>query len=308
MHDERVGHRATRSDPLRIALVGCGSMGRRHAAVIDADPGCTLAVTLDRIPQRAEQVAERFGARTARQVPRQIDAVVVASCTSSHAEVAGPLLARGLWCLVEKPLAHSARAARALASPRCVVGHIERFNPAVRAAGRLEPEAVEARRVAPPTGRSTDVDVILDLMIHDLDLVLGWMAPGATIDWLDAEGSAVRGSAVDTASVRLRSSCGLTASLLASRVARRRQRRVRCFVPGRYTELDLVSGRATVEGAEQPLDDPRDALTTQWQAFTDAVRGARPSAASGEEGLAAVRLAEQIQSVLRESPCEAIPP
>ncbi|HHO53900.1 MAG TPA: Gfo/Idh/MocA family oxidoreductase [Deltaproteobacteria bacterium] len=294
----------TARDPLRIALVGCGRMGQRHAAVIAADPRCTLAITLDRIGERAEQVAERFGARRVDHVPQQIDAVVVATSTTSHGEVAGPLLARGLWCLVEKPLAHSSAVARALASPRCVVGHIERFNPAVRAAGQLSPRVVEARRTAPPTGRSADVDVVLDLMIHDLDLVLGWMAPGATIAWLDAVGVAVQGSAIDTASVRLRSSCGLTASLLASRVAEQRRRQVRCYAPGRYVELDLVSGRATIEGSEHTLDDPRDALTTQWQAFTSAVRGVRPSAAPGEDGLAAVRLAEQIQSVIRESSCE----
>ncbi len=276
---------------LRVALVGCGHMGSRHAAVIASDPGCELAATVDLVPERARGVSERFGGRAVDRVPDDVDAVVVATPTVTHAEVAGPLLERGVWCLVEKPLAHSRPAAEGLDHERCVVGHIERFNPAVRAAGPLAPRMVEAWRIAPPTGRSGDVDVVLDLMIHDLDLVLGWMSPEAGIAWLDAAGVGVDG--IDTASVRLRSTCGLTATLLASRVAGHKQRLVRCYEPGRTTSLDLLAGRAAIEGAEQPLDDPRDALTAQWHAFTGAVRG-QQARVPGRAGVRAVALAEQI--------------
>ncbi len=284
-----------RAASLDVALVGCGHMGRRHAAVIASDPGARLVATVDVIGSRAEATASRFGGRAEAVVPATVDAVVVATPTSTHVQIAAPLLDRGQWCLVEKPLATGAERARALASERCAVGHVERFNPALRAAGWLRPRVVEARRIAPPSGRSLDVDVVMDLMIHDLDLVLEWMAPGATVTSIDAAGVSVGGRHLDAASVRLRSSCGLTASMLASRVAGHRERLVRCYEPGRYTELDLLAGRARVQGRLVAPPTPDDALTAQWRAFTDTVRGARHSrAAPSTAGLRAVALAERI--------------
>jgi Ni2+-binding GTPase involved in maturation of urease and hydrogenase len=214
--------------------------------------------------------------------------------------VALPLLARRQWCLVEKPLAHTLAAARALVDPRCRVGHVERFNRAVRAAGPLRPVVVEGRRIAPPTGRGLDVDVVLDLMIHDLDLVLGWTGVGA-VAWVDAAG-VVHGRLVDTASVRLRTTSGLTASLVASRVAAERQRVLHCYEPGRCTRLDLLAGVATRGTELLPVDDPRDALRCQWEGFTAAVRGdgAAPGA-TGVDGLGAVALAERILAEIRRT-------
>ncbi|MBX2800957.1 MAG: Gfo/Idh/MocA family oxidoreductase [Myxococcales bacterium] len=286
---------------LRVALVGCGHMGTRHAAVIARDPSCELAVAVDVVPERARRMADTFGGRVADRVPSQVDAVVIATPTTTHADVAEPLLSRGQWCLVEKPLAHSVEAAGALANERCRVGHIERFNPAVRAAGQLRPHMVQGRREAPRTGRSEDVDVVFDLMIHDLDLVLGWMRSDASVSWLDASGVAVRGTQVDTASVRFRSTCGLTASLLASRTAERRRRVVRCYEPGRSTELDLLGGRAFLDGQECRAPDERDALTAQWDAFTAAIGGATEHGVPAAQGLRAVRLAVDVQLAMREA-------
>ncbi|MCB9686982.1 MAG: Gfo/Idh/MocA family oxidoreductase [Alphaproteobacteria bacterium] len=292
-------------DRLRVALVGCGAMGSRHARVVAADPDCELAAVVDTDPERATILAERHGTRVERTVPREVDAVVVATPTTTHARIAGPLLADGVWCLVEKPLAHSAEAARSLRHPRCAVGHVERHNPALRAAGSLAPRVVEARRIAPPTGRGTDVDVILDLMIHDIDLVLDWAGPGAEVAWIDAAAVAVAGDLVDTASVRLRTTTGLTATLLASRVASERQRHIACYEGGRSTVLDLLSGRARRGGQELHAADPRDALTCQWQAFTDAVRRDRRPEAGGDAGIRAVEVAERIRAVtLQEARCE----
>ena len=277
-----------------VAIVGCGHMGARHASVVARDPNCRLAFCVDIVPDRARVLTQRFGGRALEQVPEGVDAVVVATPTTSHCAVSGPLLQRGLWCLVEKPLADSAVKAATLGSPRLVVGHVERFNPAIRAAGSMRPRYVEARREAPPTGRSEDIDVVLDLMIHDLDLVLHWAEPGATIEVVDAVGI---GDPVDTASVRLRTSDGLTATLVASRVAAERARWIHAFEPGRYTTLDMLAGTAHRGGVALSGDDDRDALTAQWDAFRDAVTGVdggQVPMVGGTAGIRAVHLAEQI--------------
>jgi len=282
---------------VNVALVGCGHMGARHAAVIASHPQCALVAAIDVRPERAAAIAAATGAEVSQAVPHGVDAVVVATPTTTHAQIAGPLLDQGAWCLVEKPLAHSRPAAQSLDRARCIVGHIERFNPALRAAGSLRPTVVEARRVAPPTGRGGDVDVVLDLMIHDLDLVLGWMAPGAEVAWLDAVGVGPR---IDTASVRLRSTCGLTATLLASRAAGRQERRIECFAPGRTVSLDLLLGTATVSGQTATPRDGRDALTAQWEAFVGKIKGEERGAVAGDTGVGAVALAEQIGTAIRE--------
>lgn len=272
-------------------------MGARHARTVAADPDAELAVVVDLHPERAGALAAAHGGRAERHVPTEVDAVVVATPTTTHADVALPLLARRQWCLVEKPLAHSLAAARALSDPRCRVGHVERFNPALRAAGALRPRVVEGRRIAPPTGRGLDVDVILDLMIHDLDLVLAW-SRDAEVAWVDATG-VLHGRSVDTAAVRLRTTDGHTASLVASRVAADRQRVLHCWEPDRYTRLDLLSGVA-VRGTERlRAPDARDALTCQWAAFAAAARGATAPGAAVEDGLRAVALAERVMAEIR---------
>jgi predicted dehydrogenase len=280
-----------------VAVVGCGHMGRHHARVVASHPGCRLVAAVDVLSERAREVAERFGTEAADTVPDGVQAVIVATPTATHLDVAGPLLAQGRWCLVEKPLADNAARAAQLRSPRLAVGHVERFNPAVRAAGPMKPRYVEARRLAPPTGRSQDVDVVLDLMIHDLDLVLQWSS--GEVEWFDAVGVAVNGPRLDTASVRLRTTDGITASLVASRVASAPERVVRVFEPGRYTRLDLMSGKAERKGSIAAAD-PRDALTAQLDAFLAAVRGEQPVSVDFSAGCRAVDLAERIGFAIAE--------
>lgn len=292
-----------------VAIVGCGHMGRHHARAVAAHPDCRLVAAIDVVDERARAIADQYGAECRTTVPDGVDAVIIATPTSTHADVAGPLLTGGRWCLVEKPLAHTIGAAKALSSPRLVVGHIERFNPAVRAVGDLAPRFIEARRLAPATGRSSDVDVIFDLMIHDLDLILAWSR--GRVEWFDAVGVAVDGPRVDTASVRLRTTDGIVANLVASRVAAASERTVRLFEPGRYTFLDLREGRAWRDGLQRddggvsersgtpvPHVDARDALTAQWDAFIAAVRGDRAVAVGFDDGCGAVALAEQIGAAI----------
>ncbi|MEN0068426.1 MAG: Gfo/Idh/MocA family oxidoreductase [Myxococcota bacterium] len=286
---------------MRVAIVGCGVMGRRHAATVAGDPHSRVVAAVDIVPERASAVVSEHGGVAAADVPREVDAVIVATPTATHAEVARPLLARGIPCLVEKPLAASSAMAQHLVGPRCFVGHIERFNPALVQAGTIAPRVVVGRRVAPPTGRSSDIDVVLDLMIHDLDLLIEWSGQAA---WRVVDATGLGEGALDTASVQLRSEAGHFASLLASRVADKKERVLHCYEPGRYTRLDLVEGRChQVYGTLKPPTTSivhRDALAAQWAAFRAAVRGeTRPWATSGEAGARAVQLAEHIQEAVR---------
>lgn len=279
-----------------VAVVGCGHMGRHHARTVARDPHSRLVALVDIVPERARRLSAEFGGEPRTTVPEGVDVVVVATPTGCHADVARPLLDSGRWCFVEKPLANTVAVARELMDERLVVGHIERFNPAVRAAGPLAPRYVEARRLAPPSGRSGDIDVVLDLMIHDLDLVLAWS--DQEVSWVDAVGVAVQSEQTDHASVRLRTADGLVATLVSSRVAERPQRSVRLYENGRHTYLDLLTGRA--RRAQSPLArvDDKDALTAQWDAFTAAVHGRAPAVVDHRAGMRAVALAERIRGVI----------
>jgi predicted dehydrogenase len=284
--------------PIDVAVVGCGHMGNHHARTVAEHPDCRLIATVDSDMSRASLLAERYGSAAHQQVPDGVDAVIVATNTYAHEEVAMPLLKAGRWCLVEKPLALTPKSASAMLADRLAVGHIERFNPAIRAAGLMKPRYVEALRLAPPTGRSRDTDVIFDLMIHDLDLMLNWAA--GEIEWIDAVGLAVEGEQLDTCSVRMRWECGLTASLVASRVSSLPTREVRVFEEGRYTFLDMVQGIAKRNGvAISSNGDSRDALTAQLDDFVAAIRGEKSVAVTGASGVRAVTLAERIRSAVK---------
>lgn len=276
-----------------VAVVGCGHMGRHHARIVAAHPECRLVAAVDLVPERAAEIAARWGAEARRDVP-DVDAIVIATPASTHAALAGPLLARGSWVLVEKPLAATAVDAHELASPRLGVGHVERFNPAIRAAGDLRPRYIEARRLSPPSDRGRDVDVVLDLMVHDLDLVLAWTC--GAVAWFDAVGVAVDGPLIDTASVRLRTTCGVTASLVASRVAGAPERTLRVFESGRATTLDLQAGIAFRDGPLPPAGG--DALTAQWAAFVGAIRGEGALPVGFSDGRRVVALAERISAAI----------
>ena len=284
--------------PIDVAVVGCGHMGNHHARTVAKHPDCRLIATVDSDMSRATALAQRYGASAHQRVPDGIEAVIVATNTYAHHEVTMPLLEQGRWCLVEKPLALTPTNASAMLADRLAVGHIERFNPAIRAAGVMNPRYVEALRLAPPTGRSLDTDVIFDLMIHDLDLMLNWAS--GDIEWIDAVGLAVEGEHLDTCSVRMRWECGLTASLVASRVSSVPTREVRVFEEDRYTFLDMVQGVAKRNGVTISSNgDARDALTAQLDDFVAAIRGEKPVAVPGASGVSAVALAEKIRSAVK---------
>lgn len=234
---------------VEVAVVGCGSFGRHHARIYSQLPGVRLAGVYDASRERAAAVAAEFQApvlASLEQVAEVAQAASVAVPTSAHAEVAVTLLQAGLDVLVEKPIAASlADADRMIAAARkagriLMAGHLERFNPAVvQVRPRLtRPLFFEVHRLSVFTPRSLDVDVLLDLMIHDLDLVLSFVQ--APVSDLQGVGLAVLSPHTDIANVRLSFDNGCVANLTASRVSTERVRKLRFFQPREYISLDLA--------------------------------------------------------------------
>jgi len=239
------------------------------------------------------------------------DFAVVATPTTTHLDVAVPLLERGVACLVEKPLAADVAEARALAAwPRLSVGHIERFNPAMAVVAHVRPRFVEAERLAPFPARGTDTDVVRDLMIHDLDLAL-LLLPGEVTD-LRAIGAGVLTGRPDIANARLEIATApgtepAVVQLTASRVSRDPVRTLRLVEDGLYWSIDLHArtvlrvrwgeGELAAEPVEVP---PGDALGREHETFLAAVRGEAPFPVPGRVALRALELAEAIMSRLSE--------
>lgn len=243
------------SERIRTAVVGCGAFGRHHARVYSRSPECELVGVYDRDPARAAAVAQETGTRaldSLEAVMQAAQAVSVAVPTVAHADIAIQLMQAGLDVLVEKPIAPSLEAAdRMLAAAResgriLMVGHLERFNPAVQMIRpRLtRPLFFEVHRLSIFTPRSLDVDVLLDLMIHDLDVVLSFVR--APLEDLQAVGLPVLTPHVDIANVRLSFAGGCVANLTASRVSTEKVRKLRFFQPGEYISLDYARRDARV--------------------------------------------------------------
>ncbi len=295
----------------RVLVAGAGRWGRVHAQHLAQRDDAELAAVLDRDPQRAAALAADLGgtARVAIDVddlPPDLDAAVVAVSTESHATVGGPLLRRGIPTLVEKPLASTAYDADELVaiSRRGDTAHlhvamIERHNPVWRAAipqiGR--PLFVQAERLACFSPRSLDIDVVLDLMIHDLDLVLA-LADGEPTE-LRAVGAPVMSDRPDMAHVRLEFFGGCVAVLSASRASPSAVRSLRAFGPDGYHSLDLLArrGHRVARGgglAVEPLAaGERDAVERQQSVFLQRVRGGEPDP-DLERSLEALKLAFRI--------------
>lgn len=302
------------SSPLRMAVVGVGHLGRHHARLLAAMPGVTLVGVADANAARAAEIAAASGttAFTDWRALPDVDAATVATPTESHLEVAEGLLARGVHVLVEKPLARSvAEADRAIAAARrhgrvLAVGHTERFNPAVAAARPLlhAPRFIEAHRLGTFPERSLDIDVVFDLMIHDLDLLLSIV--GEPVVGVEAVGVPVLTPRIDIANVRLKFEGGCIANLTASRISRDRVRKIRFFQPQSYLSIDYAaqevehwtvgpgpSGTPAITGGK--LDVTRDEpLRRELEDFVDAVRSGRPPQVPGEQGRAALALAADI--------------
>ena len=301
---------------LRIATIGVGHLGRHHARLLRAMPGVTFVAAVDLVAERARAAVEHSAAEAltdAGALAGRVDAVTIAVPTAGHLAVARPFLERGVHVLVEKPMTRTSREAaelNELAARRGLklqVGHVERFNNALLSAreGLTAVRFIECHRLAPFKGRGADVNVILDLMIHDLDVILSLV--GAKPVNVSAVGIPVLTDDVDIANARIEFANSAIANVTASRASTSAQRMVRVFQPNQYVAIDFGGGevrRVTRTGApsegmaalksESWNLEKGDALLAETRSFVDAIVEDRPCEVSGEDGYAALALAEQI--------------
>ncbi len=303
---------------LRTAVVGVGYLGRFHAQKYAAHPASDLVAVVDADPHRAETVASELGCKALTdpgELPGLVDAVSIVTPTRLHHSMAIPLLHAGIHLLVEKPMTTTLEEADALIEAaeehRCIlqVGHLERFNPAmVAAAAEVHaPLFIESHRIAPFNPRGADVSVVLDLMIHDIDLILELVA--APLQQMDASGAAVISTDIDIANARLRFGNGCVANVTASRVSPKAERRMRVFQNNAYLALDLQNGvldiqrRQAQDNAPPSMDQiqherreagQNDALADEIDAFLTAIQTDTPPVVSGVDGRRALAAAIEI--------------
>ncbi len=308
--------------PVRTAVVGCGHFGRYHAEKYAALAGAELVAVVDCELGRAQDLGARLGALAlsdAGQLAGRVDAVSVVVPTLAHFALARQLLDAGLHVLLEKPIAATlaeADALIALAKARARVlqiGHLERFNAAVLALADVlgQPLFIELHRLAPFKPRGTDVDVVLDLMIHDIDLIQQLV--GRPLAAVDAVGVPVLSAEDDIANARLHFEGGCVVNVTASRVSLKGERKMRLFQKDAYVSIDFQAGEATIarkgSGEMFPgVPDVRierrrfaanDPLRLEIEAFLAAVRGERAVAVSGADGRLALASALRITRALQ---------
>ncbi len=302
---------------LRVGVVGVGHLGKHHARILGGLDDVELVGVADRDLERARAIASEFGGEAladAASLLGRVDAVTIAAPTEAHHDLARLFLERGVPTLVEKPLARTLAEADALVAlaeatgTPLGVGHTERFNPAVTAALALvtSPRFVEVHRLGTFPERSLDIDVVFDLMIHDLDVLLAVV--DSDVISVEAVGVPVLTPRVDIANARLRFASGCIANLTASRISRDRVRKVRFFQPHTYLSIDYASqeverwaiepgagpgGRPGIAGGK--LDVTREEpLRLELQDFVAAARARRAPRVSGAQGRRALALAHRI--------------
>jgi predicted dehydrogenase len=237
-------------EPLRVAVIGVGHLGKHHARILSTLDGASLVAVVDKLPERAAEIAAAHGTRAltdSRELLGEVDAVSVAVPTELHREIALPFLERGIAVLVEKPMARSlAEADEMIAAARAsgatlAVGHTERYNPAVAAVLPLvtSPRFIEVHRLGVFPERSLDIDVVFDLMIHDLDVILSLVRSEVTS--VEAVGVPVLTPRYDIANARLRFASGCIANVTASRISKDRVRKIRFFQPDAYLSIDYAA-------------------------------------------------------------------
>jgi predicted dehydrogenase len=300
---------------MRVGVVGVGHLGRHHARILSTLAGVSLVGVADINEGRAREIATQYGSTAYddwRQLLTMVDAVTVAAPTEAHATVAAAFLEQGVHVLVEKPMTTTTGEADrllALAQARRVtlaVGHTERFNPAVAHVKPLlhEPRFIEVHRLGTFPERSLDIDVVFDLMIHDLDLVLDIV--GAEVTALEAVGVPVLTPRVDIANVRLRFANGCIANLTASRISRDRVRKIRFFQRDVYVSVDYAAQevemyRLVPQAGQMPVIQGgkleiarQEPLQRELEDFVAAIRDNRPPLVTGQQGRAALALAERV--------------
>ncbi len=307
-------------EKIPVAVVGVGEHGRNHARHLREIPGAHLVGVYDRKPERAQAVAVELGIRAFENLEAVFDAVRAVSVvipTSEHSAVARQAFGRGVDLLLEKPITRTLQEADELVE--CAartgrilqVGHVERFNPGVVAAKAetRQPLFFEVHRLGVFSPRSLDVDVVFDVMIHDLDLVL-WMVP-ASVREVRAVGLPVLSDKVDIANARVEFENGVVANFTASRVSTERVRKFRYFQPYEYLSIDFERRDAIVLSVDQNSSPPgikfrkletrpQEPLLAELEAFVNSVRTRKPPLVGGREGRAALALAESVMNCIQE--------
>ncbi|MEW7980030.1 MAG: Gfo/Idh/MocA family oxidoreductase [gamma proteobacterium symbiont of Phacoides pectinatus] len=310
------------SEKLRVGVVGVGYLGRFHALIYSRMEGVELVGVADRNLEQSCKVADECGCKAfvdGRDLLGGIDAVSIVVPTSLHLQVARPFLEAGVHMLLEKPIASSVEDGREIvrlaeqAGAVLQIGHLERFNAGVMAlAGRIErPRFIEAHRMGGFVARATDVDVVSDLMIHDIDIILSLV--NAEISSISAVGTPVLTRHVDIANARLEFTNGTVANVIASRVSERQTRRIRVFEENRYESLDFVKQRIETAyprprpGEEWPevvsevLEvEPVKPLDAELAAFVACVRGGARPLVDGRVGLEALDVAMKVKAEILE--------
>jgi predicted dehydrogenase len=335
---------------LRVAVVGVGHFGRNHARIYAQMPGVELVAVADPNRERCEAVAEQYKTRAVadhRQVG-EVDAASVAVPTSLHADIACWFLERGIPVLVEKPLSDSVGSAERIVEAArksgtfVGVGHVERFNPVVVAATELgiRPIFIECHRLNPFSFRSTDVGVVLDLMIHDLDVILHFVK--SKVERVDAVGVPILSEHEDIANARLTFANGAVANVTASRVAIQPMRKIRVFSPDSYISLDYTkrqgvifrkAPKLTLDVVRKISEDPasiaelkgkesvfgellhsdtiplpeHDPLEKELTNFVESARSGKRPAVTGEHGVEVLRIADEILHAIRRARAAVLP-
>jgi predicted dehydrogenase len=294
-------------------VIGVGYLGRFHAQKYAHLPGSSLVAVADARPEARDAVARELACGAVadhRELLGKVDAVSVVTTTPAHFGIAADFLRAGAHVLVEKPVTETVEQARELieiarAAGRVLqVGHLERFNATILAAEPwlAQPRFIECQRLAPYKQRGTDVDVVLDLMIHDIDIVQSIV--GSDIVAIDAIGTSVFSGEIDIANARLRFANGCVANTTASRVSLKTERKMRVFRDDTYLSLDLQQKILTViRRRDEPpaegqlpvsIEEQGDALKAEIESFLDCIRTGRRPVVSGEDGLRALETAIRI--------------
>jgi predicted dehydrogenase len=305
---------------IRVGVIGAGAFGSEHARVYSRSAVSRLAVICDIDESRGRPVAERYGADFVadyRELIGRTDAASLTVPTESHAAIACELLDARIAVLVEKPIAGTlAEADRIIEAAKrggavLQVGHLERFNPAVMAAARIitQPRFFEAHRLSIFTPRSLDIDVVMDLMVHDIDVVLSFV--NSEVSEVRAAGVPILTPRIDIANARIEFANGCVANLTASRVSAERVRKLRFFQPSEYVSIDYAAQEAAIVGVKpRPGGRPEfvsrlleveqgEPLRLEIESFLAAVLGA-PVRITGNDGRRALSLAVDVTERIRE--------
>ena len=295
---------------VKVGVAGVGHMGKEHARIYAESKGAELVGVHDSNPDTAKKIAEKYRARAFSSLEEMVEAVEAASIvtpTTTHLAIAAPFLKKGKHVLVEKPIAMDTAEARELVTladqhgAKLAVGHVERFNPVLAALEeRLgRPRFIEAHRLSPYPGRSTDIGVVMDLMIHDLEIILHLVRSPVTS--VDAVGIPVLSKGEDIANARIRFANGCVANLTTSRISPEKLRKIRVFQDDAYLSLDYMKqegeiykrldGKITRDKIPVMKGEP---LKNQLEEFLDNVRQGTDPRVGGSHGFEALKLASQI--------------